>query len=610
MFAMRELILILLSLCLVSGKRVDLSEKSQLLELKKGFVDHHNMLSSWKARNKDHCSWFGVTCFGVVRNYSTLKRCVFLSGRLLDVIGSFLELRVLSLPFNELMGDLPSGIWGLKSLEVVDIEGNRLTANLSMVGFMNLKSLQVLNLGFNSLFRVVPKSLLECKDLRFLSLAGNRLGGYVLDFLGNFVKLKGVNLALNRFNGSLSDEFWSTCDVLVLKNKRVSFEGATCARYIPRFSVSRSSFGLLSKSSNKWYQELQVIVVLKFEGCAVGNCRIPRGGRTGRRTGRGGGRTRGRSGDQGNGEIDGQGGQVGGRGNEVNDGVDGVPDFSTIIAQQLQNLLPTIVAQVGDQGRNQGNGRNQNKKPINDQHLGAMLGNVIARYNRMNPGSFVGKALTWWNSQIHTRSREAVVGMSWEDFKTLTREEFSRVMKCKSWKLSYGITPWSGLAMLCIRIGFMSWLGMVAATDPMIIQKAMQIASTLIDEALRNGSIKKNHEKRGNGEETNKDRNVRDDNKRTRTGNAFATTINPVERERTWDCKVVPRNVNSVNARNPAAARRACYEGRSTDHYKSACLRLNRAQGPGGNHPNQALANNGARVVETNGTRQEECHSC
>ncbi|GJS35344.1 LRR receptor-like serine/threonine-protein kinase RPK2 [Tanacetum coccineum] len=140
----------------ISGKSIDLSEKCQLLELKKGFVDPHNMLSSWKARNKDHCSWFGVTC-----------------GRLLDVIGSFLELWVLALPFNELRGDLPSGIWGLKSLEVVDIKGNSLTANLSMVGFMNLKSLQVLNLGFNSLFGVVPKSLLECKDLRFLSLAGN-----------------------------------------------------------------------------------------------------------------------------------------------------------------------------------------------------------------------------------------------------------------------------------------------------------------------------------------------------------------------------------------------------------------------------------------------------
>ncbi|GKE79582.1 hypothetical protein Tco_1545702, partial [Tanacetum coccineum] len=68
----------------------------------------------------------------------------------------------------------------------------------------------------------------------------------------------------------------------------------------------------------------------------------------------GGGRTRGRSGDQGDGRNDGPGGQVGGQGSEVNGGVDGVPNFSTIIAQQLQNLLPTIVAQVGSQGRGQG----------------------------------------------------------------------------------------------------------------------------------------------------------------------------------------------------------------------------------------------------------------
>ncbi|GJU35119.1 hypothetical protein Tco_1183473 [Tanacetum coccineum] len=40
----------------------------------------------------------------------------------------------------------------------------------------------------------------------------------------------------------------------------------------------------------------------------------PRGGRTSGRNGRGGGRTRGRSGDQGNGRINGPGGQVGGQG--------------------------------------------------------------------------------------------------------------------------------------------------------------------------------------------------------------------------------------------------------------------------------------------------------
>ena len=39
-------------------------------------------------------------------------------------------------------------------------------------------------------------------------------------------------------------------------------------------------------------------------------------------------------------------------------------------------------------------------------------------------GSFIGKALTWWNSQVPTRSREAAVGMSWENFKDLMRDEF------------------------------------------------------------------------------------------------------------------------------------------------------------------------------------------
>ncbi|GKE64019.1 hypothetical protein Tco_1518180 [Tanacetum coccineum] len=55
--------------------------------------------------------------------------------------------------------------------------------------------------------------------------------------------------------------------------------------------------------------------------------------------------------------------------------------------------------------------------------------------------------------------------------------------------------------------------GMVAATEPKTIQKAVQFAGTLTDEALRNGLIKKNPEKRVNIGEPNKDRNGRDDNK-------------------------------------------------------------------------------------------------
>ncbi|GKE61716.1 putative reverse transcriptase domain-containing protein, partial [Tanacetum coccineum] len=163
---------------------------------------------------------------------------------------------------------------------------------------------------------------------------------------------------------------------------------------------------------------------------------------------------------------------------------------------------------------------------------------------------------------------------------------------------------------------------MVAATEPNTIQKAVQISGALTDEAVRNGSLKK-VEKRVNVGEPSKDKNGMDDNKRTRTGNAFASTENPVERENTgtWpncttcnsyhapegpyrtcfnynrsshlakDCRGVPKNVNPVNARNPTV--RVCYECGSTDHVRPACPRLNRAQGPGGNHPNQVAANNG-----------------
>ncbi|GJY97170.1 putative reverse transcriptase domain-containing protein [Tanacetum coccineum] len=135
---------------------------------------------------------------------------------------------------------------------------------------------------------------------------------------------------------------------------------------------------------------------------------------------------------------------------------------------------------------------------------------------------------------------------------------------------------------------------MVAVTEPKTIQKAVQISGALTDEAVRNGSIKK-VEKRENVEEPSKDRSGRDDHKRIRTGNAFATTVNPVERDNmgTWpkcttcnsyhapggpcracfnckhpghlarDCRSEPRNVNPVNARNPTI--RACYECGSTD---------------------------------------------
>nr|GEV75016.1 putative reverse transcriptase domain-containing protein [Tanacetum cinerariifolium] len=198
-------------------------------------------------------------------------------------------------------------------------------------------------------------------------------------------------------------------------------------------------------------------------------------------------------------------------------------------------------------------------------------------------GSFVGKALTWWNYQIRTLIRENHVMVGAGNAAYTDRfYELARLVP-------HLVTPDSRMIERYVFGLALQILRMVAATEPKTIQKAVQIFGALTDEAVRNRSIKK-VEKRGNVEKPIQDKSGRDDNKRTRTGNVFATTMNPVRRENTctWpkcttynsyhtprgpcrtcfncnrpghlakDCRGVPRNVNLVNARNPLV--RACYE--------------------------------------------------
>ncbi|GJR43015.1 putative reverse transcriptase domain-containing protein [Tanacetum coccineum] len=241
--------------------------------------------------------------------------------------------------------------------------------------------------------------------------------------------------------------------------------------------------------------------------------------------------------------------------------------------------------------------------------------------------SFVGKALTWWNSQICMLSREVVVSILWNDFKFMMIQEFCpshemQKLESELWNhamvgaghatytdrfyelarlVPHLVTPKSRMIERYVYGLSPQICGMVAAMEPKTIQKVMQIYDALTDEAVRNRSVKK-VKNIGSVGEPSKDRSGRDDNKRTRTVNAFATTVNLVgiENTGTWpkcticnyfhapdgicricyncnppchlarDCRSVPRNVNPVNARNPTV--RACYEYGSTNHVRPACL--------------------------------------
>ncbi|GJU87510.1 putative reverse transcriptase domain-containing protein [Tanacetum coccineum] len=132
----------------------------------------------------------------------------------------------------------------------------------------------------------------------------------------------------------------------------------------------------------------------------------------------------------------------------------------------------------------------------------------------------------------------------------------------------------------------------------LVTLEGKRIESTLTDEPLRNRSIKKNPEKRGNGGEPSMDRNVKDDNKRTKTGNTFATTTNPIGRE---NMGTVPKCTTCNTYHLPKVPCRTCFNYNRPGHFAKDCrvaprnVNPAKARNPTGNRPNQALANNGGQ---------------
>ncbi|GJU35054.1 putative reverse transcriptase domain-containing protein [Tanacetum coccineum] len=360
---------------------------------------------------------------------------------------------------------------------------------------------------------------------------------------------------------------------------------------------------------------------------------------------------------QGNDQGMGANGDVEGVNGNVEGAIGGAPDFSTIIAQQLQNLLPTMLAQVS----NRGNVGNQNSN-VDNENVQENIGNVIVNGNRVGcsykeflacnsneydskggavvltrwiekmenvqdmshcsvnqkvkytAGSFMGKALMWWNSQIRTLSREVAISMSWNDFKFMMIQEFCpshemQKLETELWNHSmvgvghaaytdrfhelarlvpHSVTPESRMIERYVYGLALQICEIVAAMKPKTIQKAVQISGALTDEAVRNGSIKK-VDKRGNVGEPSKDKNSRDDNKRIGTRNAFATTVNPVGRENTstW-----PKCTPTTPTMHPEG--RVAYASTVTARviWQGIVEVWNRAQGPGENRPNQVDDNN------------------
>ncbi|GKA93767.1 putative reverse transcriptase domain-containing protein [Tanacetum coccineum] len=311
------------------------------------------------------------------------------------------------------------------------------------------------------------------------------------------------------------------------------------------------------------------------------------------------------------------------------------PDIAAIIAQQLQTILPQIVTQVTNNvnNANGGNGGNNgctykgfmacNPKEYDGKGGAIALTRWIEKMENVidNSGcaenqkvkyaasSFVNKALTWWNTQVQARGREAAIGMSWTDFKALLVEEFcpsNEMEKLESefWNhkmvganhagytdrfhelaklVPHLVTPESSRIKRYIAGLAPEIRGMLRATQPTTIQSAILRAGILTDEAVSCGTLTKGNEKRKGVEESSKQGGGRNDDKRAKVSKGFVAAT--------------PHR-NGYTGPQPKCPK--CGTDGSHEHYQNNCPKLTLAPGQMGNRltieGNRNTRNNGNQV--------------
>ncbi|GJT95667.1 putative reverse transcriptase domain-containing protein [Tanacetum coccineum] len=201
--------------------------------------------------------------------------------------------------------------------------------------------------------------------------------------------------------------------------------------------------------------------------------------------------------------------------------------------------------------------------------------------------------LSYANTQVQARGREAAIAMSWTDFKVLLVEELCPSKEMEKLENEFWnhkmFTPESSRIKRYIAGLAPEIRGMLRATQPTTIQSEILRVGILTDEAVSCGTLTDGvmNEKRKGSE------------RQVKPGRGHGKII----RRQKWgrkqghfakDCRAPFKQVAPVNAVRMGYNHRVCYECGSPDHLRNTISTMHRAPGQAG-HPLVLEGNRNAR---------------
>ncbi|CAK8538295.1 unnamed protein product [Lathyrus sativus] len=171
----------------------------------------HMRVSSLQLENQ---TW-GGTLGPSLGNLTFLKilmlRNLALHGEIPAQIGRLKRLHDLILSSNKLEGEIPIELSNCTNLRVIELYHNQLIGRVP--SWFESMQLTLLNLGFNNLVGTIPSSLGNISSLSDLSLSSNHLAGNIPHALGKLSGLKMLTLDLNNLSGEIPHSLYNLSNI-------------------------------------------------------------------------------------------------------------------------------------------------------------------------------------------------------------------------------------------------------------------------------------------------------------------------------------------------------------------------------------------------------------